>query len=654
MAAEERRQASARDRARYVFDTTLARSTGTLLGWLAVCCLAVVVPVSTLLVWTDPNAPRSLPGRLTAVWRTSTETLRLGGATGAPLRMLLSALLGLIALLCVSTLVGVITTGLGERVAELRRGRSTVLESGHAVVLGWSEQIYTVVGELAAARAGRAQTVIAVLADRDPTEMETALRTRLRVPDDVRLVCRTGSPADPERLGLVTPAAAASVLLLPSERPDADLEVVRVLLALRTVLDGETGPPVLAALRDGRYLPAARRAAGPRGTVLETDPTTAHLLVQSARRPGLSAALRDLLDFAGAEFHVVDAPEQEGSTFAEVALRYERASVVGLLPADGRPRLTPAPGTVLAPGDRLVVVAHDETPGAAVDCGDHVDRTAAAAPGPRSEGPARMLLLGWNRRAPSVVEVLRRTARPGSVLHVLTDPEAKSVPRLPTADAPSGGRLDVVHHIGDPLCPDALRALDVFGHDRVLVLGPEPGAGPERPDDWVLLALLTLRSLEEETGRTLPVVAELRDSRNRDLAPLGPASDVVVRGELAALLLAQISHHPALAAVFEEIFAVRGGALTLRSADHYVRPGRETSFATVVAAALDRGECAIGYRRHGPHTVTLCPDKTERRVWTAEDEVLVLTKAPDGTGRGLPGMRRGQASDLGILTPEVD
>ncbi|MFD5543065.1 hypothetical protein ACFWIJ_35930 [Streptomyces sp. NPDC127079] len=52
-------------------------------------------------------------GRLTQVWRTSAETLRLGAVAGTPARMLLSVLLGLIALLCVSTVVGAVPTGLG-------------------------------------------------------------------------------------------------------------------------------------------------------------------------------------------------------------------------------------------------------------------------------------------------------------------------------------------------------------------------------------------------------------------------------------------------------------------------------------------------------------------------------------------------------------
>ncbi|MFF0595099.1 CASTOR/POLLUX-related putative ion channel [Streptomyces antibioticus] len=629
--AQRQRPTSLRDRARYLFDRTLARSTGALLGWLALCCLAVVVPVSALLVWTDPTAPRSLSGRLTAVWRTSAETLRLGGVTGAPLRMLLSVLLGLITLLCVSTLVGVITTGLGDRLTELRRGRSTVLERGHAVVLGWSDQVFTVVGELIAARAEEGGGVVAVLADRDTAEMQSALAPAPGTAPGVRLVCRTGSLTDPAALALVTPAAAASVLVLPAEGADADLEVVRTLLALRAALGARTGPPVVAAVRDERHLPAARLAAGPLGTVLETEVTTARLLTQAARRPGLPGALRDLLDFAGAEFHVVDAPGHlVGRDFGGIALCFEASCVVGFLTADGRALLAPAPGTVLAAGDRLVVVARDAVAAASAVAVDHrpaVDPTAMAAGGPEKREPSRMLVLGWNRRAPLVVDLLRRTAGPGSRLDVVAGPDGvRGVEGCEGRE-----RLAVVFRPGDPVREETLRGLDVFGYDRVIVLAPDPAAGAERPDDRTLLTLLVLRSLEEEAGRALPVVAELCEQRSRALAPLGPASDAVVRGELTALLMAQIAHGPELAAVFEELFAARGGALALRPAGGYVTPGREASFATVVAAALERGGCAIGYRAHGAGGLRLCPRKGERRVWGAGDEILVVTAAPGGS-----------------------
>ncbi|MEU7424902.1 TrkA C-terminal domain-containing protein [Streptomyces sp. NPDC040750] len=636
-----------------------------MLSWLALGCLGVVVPVSTALVWMDPAAPRSLSGRLTAVWRTSAETLRLGVATGAPPRMLLSVLLGLIALLCVSTLVGVITTGLGDRLAELRRGRSTVLEREHAVVLGWSEQVFTVVAELVAVQNGRGRGVVAVLADRDSAEMDAALAATpgtglgRRRSGRARLVCRSGTLTDPAALALVAPAVAGSVLVLPAEGAQADLEVVRILLALGSLIGAAAGPPVVAAVRDGRYLPAARLAAGPRGVVLETDMTTARLLVQSARRPGLSAVLRDLLDVAGAEFHVVEGERLAGSTFGEVAVRWEAACAVGLLRADGRPLLTPGPQTPLEPGDRFIVVAHDDTapptdcrtPTAPPEPPGNCRATPAQPPGP--EAPVRVLLLGWNRRAPLIVDILRRTVRPDSVLDVVTGPD-EELPPAPPEPRSLAGRLAVSYHVGDLARPETLPAFDLSGYDSVIVLGADADAdaGCARPDDRTLLALLMLRAWEEETGHALPVVAELHDHRSRALAPLGPASDAVVRGELTALLMAQICRNPTLAPVFEEVFAARGGALGLCPADRYVAPGRAASFATVVAAALRHGECAIGYRAHTPHSarrqegIRLCPGKSEHRVWAAEDEVVVVLPAPavpapaDDTREGLPRMRQ--------------
>jgi hypothetical protein len=251
------------DRARYWFDSTLARGAAALVGWMALLCLAVVVPASAVVVWTDPEAPASPADRLAEVWQLTGETLRLGGATGTPLRVMMSVLLALVTLLYVSTLVGLVTTALTERLTALRRGRSTVLEHGHAVVLGWSEQVFTVVSELVAANANQRRAAVAVLADRDKTLMEEALSTKLGSAGRTRLICRSGPPTDPTVLPLTSPATAGVVLVLPHDEPEADAEVVRTLLALRAALAGVAHqPPVVAAVRDERSRLAGRHRAG--------------------------------------------------------------------------------------------------------------------------------------------------------------------------------------------------------------------------------------------------------------------------------------------------------------------------------------------------------------------------------------------------------
>ncbi len=133
---------SVRVRLRYRFDNLVARGTTVLISWLALACLAFVVPMSLVLVWADRRVPPTASSRLTAVWVSVGQTLKIGGAVGSPLFILASVSLALVALLFVSTLVSLITTGIDRRIMALRLGHSTVLETRHTVVLGWSDQIF--------------------------------------------------------------------------------------------------------------------------------------------------------------------------------------------------------------------------------------------------------------------------------------------------------------------------------------------------------------------------------------------------------------------------------------------------------------------------------------------------------------------------------
>ncbi|MFF5559209.1 CASTOR/POLLUX-related putative ion channel [[Kitasatospora] papulosa] len=646
--AKGRPRVSLRDRAGYLFDRTLARSTGTLMGWLVITCLAVVLPVSTLLVWTDPGSPRSLSGRLTAAWRTSAETLRLGSASGTPLRLVLSAVLGLVALLCVSTLVGVITTGLAERMAELSRGRSTVLEQDHVVVLGWSDQVTTVVSELVAAQAPHRPQAIVLLADRDKVEMERLLTAR--VPPAARglIICRSGPAGDPEVLALVSPRTARTVVVLPSAEPTGDAEVLRILLALRAVLgEGAYGPPVLAAVRDDRYRAPARLAAGPRGTVLETDTVTARLIAQCVGRPGLSVVLGDLLDFAGDEFHLSDGTAFHLDSFGATLLGHPNSCVVGLLTPEGRTLLNPPADTVVVPGSRLIVLARDDASTRVESCRHLVDPSVIVSAPSEPDRPTRLLLLGWNRTAPLVVGQLRRTAPPGSVLDVITD-SALPGPRQPEPEDTKRSGADVRFRSAALSRPETLLGLDVSLYDGLVVLGPDQGEGPDRPDDWTLVTLLALRLLEERTGHEVRLVTELVEDRNRPLASVNKGSDVIVSGKLTGLLMAQIAQNRHLAPVFDELFSPEGAGVSLRPAGRYVLQDAEATFATLVAAARDRGECAIGYIGHESRTdaatqgVRLNPPKDERRVWNAEDHLVVLATDP-----GIAPAPVGQADSTG-------
>lgn len=643
---------SLRLRLRYRFDHLLSGGTTALIGWLALACLAVVVPASAVLVWSDRAAPATLSGRLTAVWVSVGQTLKIGGAVGSPLYVLASVSLALVALLFVSTLVSLITTGINRRIMSLRRGHSTVVETRHTVVLGWSDQVFPVIGELVAANANQRRSAIAVLAPQDKVGMEEEISARVGDSGRTRIICRNGSTTDPAELRRVSPRTAKAVLVLPPTGDTGDAHVVKTLLALDAAVHGSGEAAagavavVVAAVRDSRNHLTARLAAGPTGHVLCVDDIVARLLVSTARQPGLSLVYSELLDFDGDEFYPVPPGDLVGRTFGEALLSFDTSAVVGLLHGGGSVTLNPDPGTVIGPADRIIAISRDDDTAVRADVPAPVDHGAIVTAAPATARVERLLLLGWNRRAPLVIDQLDQYVGPGTTLDVvaLGVHAATDGARGVTA---ARSRLEVSFHDGDITDPLTLAKLDVPSYDGVIVIGetaPEavdapltslaPVTDPQaRADDRTLVTLLHLRAIGEAARRDIALTTEMSDDANRLLAPAQDGADFIVSGRLISLLMTQISESPYLAAVFAELFDAEGHEFHLKPATDYVRAGHEVSFATAVEAARRRGECAVGYRLRARSTtgpdygVRINPDKRRRVRFCAEDWLIVLAES---------------------------
>ncbi|WP_371618281.1 NAD-binding lipoprotein [Streptomyces sp. NBC_00454] len=645
---------SLRLRLQYRFDHLVSGGTTALIGWLALACLAVVVPASIVLVWSDRAAPATLAGRLAAVWVSVGQTLKIGGAVGSPLYVLASVALALVALLFVSTLVSLITTGINRRIMSLRRGHSTVLETGHTVVLGWSDQVFPVIGELVAAHANQHRSAVALLAPQDKVWMEEEISARTGDSGRTRIICRSGSTTDPAELCRMSPRTAKAVLVLPPTGDTGDAHVVKTLLALDAAVPGpaDRAAVVVAAVRDSRNHVTARLAAGPAGHVLCVDDIIARLLVQTTRQPGLSLVYSELLDFAGDEFYPVAAGDLAGRAFGEALLSFATSSAVGLLHADGSVTLNPDPATVIGPADRIIAISRDDDTAVRADVASHVREDAIVTAGPGTDRAERLLLLGWNRRAPLVIEQLDQYVSPGTTLDVVALGEYAAT-RGDRSVSAARSRLEVTFHEGDITDPLTLAKLDVPSYDGVIVVGEtEPGA-PEAPgtpdapvaalapvtdpqaraDDRTLVTLLHLRAIGEAARRELALTTEMSDDGNRLLAPARDGADFIVSGRLISLLMTQISESPYLAQVFEELFKAQGHEFHLKPASDYVRAGSEVPFATAVESARRRGECAVGYRLRalsatGPdYGVRINPDKRRPVRLSAEDWLIVLAES---------------------------
>jgi hypothetical protein len=302
----------------------------------------------------------------------------------------------------------------------------------------------------------------------------------------------------------------------------------------------------------------------------------------------------ELLSFEGEEIYTQKVDGLEGLTFGEALGVFEEGALLGLADDDSV-QLNPPMERVISAADKAVVVARNHY-GIRIRKGgrNEVDaaaiRTQQAAPAL----PKRVLMLGWNRRGPTITHELARYMRPGSSLVIVADaPQfSEEAARLDGAFAD----LAVSYVVQDTTREATLKPLDVTSFDNIIVLGYTDNMPPQSADTRTLVTLLQLRRLSEAAGRTVSVVSEMLDARNRALAEVTHADDFVVSNQLVSLMLAQASENRYIAAIFADLLDEEGSEVYVRPVTDYVTIDRPVNFYSIIEAARRRGEVAFGHR----------------------------------------------------------
>ncbi|GAA3020383.1 CASTOR/POLLUX-related putative ion channel [Streptosporangium longisporum] len=618
-------RATFRERLRYWFDNTMSRGTTALIGWLALISLSLIVLVTAASLWLTPREAAEHHGAAGMLWTTLMRTLSPGKVatdTGSAPFVALMFIASLGGIFIVSALVGVLANGLMGRFEKLRKGRSRIIETGHIVVLGWSEQVFTIISELVQAHASDRKSVIAILADKDKLAMEDEIRRFVGDTGRTRLVCRTGRPSEPTDLDLMNLGSARSVVVLSPQGENPDAHVIKTLLALAR-RDGDH-PPVVAAVAESSNMAAARLAGGPDVHLVDSDDTASRLIVQSSRQSGVSVVCMDLLDFTGGEIYLRSDPHFTGMTYGSALPAYQTATVIGLRRADGI-ALNPPMDTVISASDEIIVIAQD----------DSVIHLADGMPGAREEAivsyertgpsPERTLVLNWNGRGRQIVRYLDAYVAPGSMLDIASD--------HPGATVVLDGLKNLTVNVKECDTSDryALESLGLGLYQHVIVLSDDR-YDPGHADIRTLTTLLHLRDMQTTLHERYSIVSEMHDEHNRGLAEVTEADDIVISDTVIGLLLAQLAENRHLAEVFGCLFDSRGSEIYPRPAERYVRPGAPVDFASVIESARRRGETAIGYRladrqNEAPHFgVVLNPDKSRPLRLGPGDSVIVLAE----------------------------
>ncbi|MCA2001472.1 MAG: NAD-binding protein, partial [Chloroflexi bacterium] len=586
-----------KQRLQYWFDNYMSRGTGALILALFVLS-AVIIFVTAITVKVTGSAPND-ESLYDLVWMALLRTLdsgTMGGDSGSFFFMLMMLAVTFGGIFVVSALIGVINNGLEDKLDELRKGRSAVIENDHTLILGWNPQVFTIISELILANESRKNgAVIVVLAEQDKVEMEDAIRERIPDTKNTRVICRSGSPTDLTDLEIPSPHTARSIIIL-AEGDDPDTHVIKSTLALTNNPNRrETPYHIVTQIRNPKNMDVVKML-GAKDVVqpILTNDLIARVVAQTSRQSGLSIVYTELMNFGGDEIYFTRQPALSGKTYGEALLAFDGCSPLGIRKADGAIALNPAMDARIESEDQVFVIAADDDKIKLAASRPQLDESLIQPAGSASKPkPEKALILGWNRSGATIIRELDNYVAKGSQVTIVSNIE--DLEEQLRSEVVKLKNQKVVVKEGDIRDRDLLESLGAADYDHVIVLAYNH-LEQQEADAITLVALLHLRDIAEHDETPFSIISEMLDLRNRELAEAARVDDFIVSEHLISLMRAQLSENSELEGVFADLFDPQGAEIYLKPIGDYVKTGAAVNFYTVVEAARRRGETAIGYR----------------------------------------------------------
>jgi voltage-gated potassium channel Kch len=532
-----------------------------------------------------------------------------------------------------STLIGVLTTSLDEKLDDLRKGRSYVVEKDHTLILGWSPKVIHIISELIIANENQRRPRIVILAEEDKVEMEDEIREHIPNTKNTKVICRTGNPLDLVDLAIVNPNGARSIIILSPEKENPDTYVIKSVLAL--TLNPKRKKEkyhIVAEIKEEVNMEVAQIVGKEEAMFVLSPDLTARVTAQTCRQSGLSIIYMQLLCYEGDEMYFKHEKSLIGKTYKDAVFAYNDSAVMGIKNGKGEVKINPSMDTVLGEQDEILAVTEDDDTIIMSGISEYKIQKEAivsseAVSSVRSE---RNVILGWNNRGKIIIRELDEYVAPGSEVHIIADVKKKEIVHEELANILKN---QTVHFIkGDITSSTVLEENEILAYDNIIILNSYD-IDPQEADAITLISLLHIRNLSDKAGMQVNIVSEMFDETNRQLAEVTKADDFIISEDLISRLLSQLSETADLKKVFDDLFDAEGSEIYLKEAGNYIALGKPVNFYTLLESAADKNETAIGYRMvekahsiRDNYGIVINPDKTKEFSLSEGDKIIVLAE----------------------------
>lgn len=631
------------DQIKYKFDTTLSNGFLGITSWLLIITI-LVIALTSYILYLFNNEP-DISSYTSFFWIFLNRTLDPGNVNsdeGTVFFITMTFLMTLFGIFVVSTLIGLITAALEERIENLRRGRSRTIESGHTVIFGWSHKVLSIIQELAKGYEGVKKTIV-VFGDKDKTEMEEEVYTVTENLDNIKVICRRGIPGDLQSPQLTSVNTASAIILLSPDKALGDIKVIKNLLAITKNPDRREAPyHITAEIQNPRNVHLVKLIGGDEVSIVSTTDLISDLVVQTSRQSGLPVVYNELTSFEGSEFYTSEPSEHAtlyGKEFREICHCFQNTTIIGFMDEDNQNiRIAPKSDTIFEQGQKLILIGYDKqkllknwNPNY------HIETDRLRKPEKKKSIQEKLLILGWNEKLVEIIKKFEEVS-PESSSIVLASNNEVNVDSLQTIKEGLVNIQDIKVVNTDITDWDCLKALKLQAFDKIIIVSEQDQEDNTQKDAQGLIILLHVRSILQLENIHRPIISEMLDIQNKELAETSKVDDFIVSDQLVSSVIAQYAATPSIRNVFNSLLDLNDMNIGIHSLKDYIAGDHPVNYHTAMEAAFKTGDVLIGYQVISEMTnakkkygIYLNPPKTQQFDQLSDINLILIHNASADT-----------------------
>ena len=521
------------------------------------------------------------------------------------------------------TIIAFLAAKVSNFITNLNKGKSTIIDTNHYVIIGWNANIFNIFAEIQTANLNQSKPTILCFNGLDNLEMRAMIDLEISKFKKIRVLTRSGDVYNIADLARTNAKNAKSVIIL-DDTVKKNFNIETTLLAVKKNIPNNNIPIVVQFSNEDNIATLSDLMSNQLYPISKNK-LISNVTSQAVRNKHISTVVLDFLDYDGDEVYFFKAGVFIGLTFKQVMLNLQSEMLIGVLTNNNKVVLNPDKNYIIQNEDQLIIIAEDDENIMKLHDKPYLSELLnVIAIKPRTESfeePKSILVLGWSKLGQQIFDKTIQFLGAGSKVSFLYRKDF--VTTIPNTENYSHAVSLIETNTNDQeLLSNCLIANDF---DIVLILGYDDYYSEDVSDTYSMMKNLAVKKILEtkKTSFSTRIILQLNDGSKKDLISTNKESEFIVSDLLSALLITQLADNPKLWHVFEELFSNEGLKININHSDAYDPIKKEEiSVEDLLVLALKKDETLIGYVEN--NQCYLNPNKSKIINDITKTELIVI------------------------------